>query len=143
MIGFYLIDSFLDCIGYDTEKKFRILENLSECYKTEFGYDEHNMKQLNKKYRDYRTIIGRIVSRTVNDDKLMELINMADCRNRKIQSLITAVKNVGFLNISSCMHMTMNRLFASQNRLHELVIYSFLARHYKSAIVIKNLKREK
>lgn len=30
--------------------------------------------------------------------------------------------------------MTMNRLFKSKNRLHELVIYNFLFRYYKAEI---------
>ena len=34
--------------------------------------------------------------------------------------------------VFSIQHMTMNRWFRSHNRLHELVIYDFLRKHYES-----------
>ena len=33
--------------------------------------------------------------------------------------------------LASYIHMMMNRLFKSKNRLHELVLYEFLYRYYK------------
>ena len=36
--------------------------------------------------------------------------------------------------LTSLIHMTMNRWFRTKNRLHEMVIYEFLARYYASEI---------
>lgn len=36
--------------------------------------------------------------------------------------------------IASYIHMSMNRLFASENRLYELIIYDFLRRYYMLSI---------
>ena len=43
-------------------------------------------------------------------------------------------------NVSSLMHMSMNRLFASGNRLNELMIYYSLDRFYQSELVRNNHK---
>ncbi|MFK7749084.1 MAG: lantibiotic dehydratase C-terminal domain-containing protein, partial [Kordia sp.] len=39
--------------------------------------------------------------------------------------------------MGSYMHMLMNRLFKSKNRIHEMVCYDFLYRYYKSMIARK------
>lgn len=36
--------------------------------------------------------------------------------------------------LSSHIHMTMNRIFCSKNREHEMICYDFLSRYYKSKI---------
>lgn len=36
--------------------------------------------------------------------------------------------------LSSYIHMMLNRLFRSKNRIHELVIYDFMYQYYKSEI---------
>ncbi|MCC8199436.1 MAG: hypothetical protein LIP06_12945 [Tannerellaceae bacterium] len=36
--------------------------------------------------------------------------------------------------ISSYIHMMMNRIFRSRNRVHELIIYDFMDRYYKSKV---------
>ena len=43
--------------------------------------------------------------------------------------------------ISSIIHMSMNRIFMSRQRMHEMVIYDFLFRHYKSAIARDRYKK--
>ena len=44
--------------------------------------------------------------------------------------------------VRSIIHMTMNRLFRSKNRLYEMVIYDFLFRYYQSALArIKYAKK--
>ncbi|WP_444332737.1 lantibiotic dehydratase C-terminal domain-containing protein [Parabacteroides johnsonii] len=37
-------------------------------------------------------------------------------------------------------HMTMNRLFRTENRLYELIIYDFMRRYYMSKCVLSNSK---
>jgi len=45
--------------------------------------------------------------------------------------------------MTSMIHMTMNRWFRSKNRLHELVIYEFLSRHYASELARRNNNTKK
>lgn len=63
------------------------------------------------------------------NDVVNELINSADKR---------------LLNdyLGSYAHMLMNRLFRSKNRVHEMVVYDLLYRHYKIAWGIRTFKNK-
>ena len=58
-----------------------------------------------------------------------------------LKGVIFCPTNGGVPQLTSMIHMTMNRWFRSKNRLHELVIYDFLSRYYISEIAKnKNIK---
>lgn len=42
--------------------------------------------------------------------------------------------------LKSYIHMMLNRLFCDKNRMHELVIYNFMNRYYKSLIAKRTYK---
>ena len=44
--------------------------------------------------------------------------------------------------VSSLLHMLMNRIFKSQNRLHEMVGYDFLYRYYMAQISRAKVKKK-
>ena len=43
-----------------------------------------------------------------------------------------------YSHVGSIIHMLNNRIFSTQNRLQELVIYDFLSRYYKSKLARDN-----
>lgn len=140
-VAIKMIDSFLDTFNYTIEKKYNLLFSLDESFKSEFGYNKYNSKQLNVLFRKYRDDIETILDPTKSPDILQIKVQEAiDSRNKRIKALW---EQSGFehINISSCIHMMMNRLFPAQNRTYELLIYNFLARHYKSCIA-RSIKKE-
>jgi hypothetical protein len=63
----------------------------------------------------------------------------------KIKDIFTCMSpilNSNNLNIDDYIgiyiHMTMNRLFRTENRLYELIIYDFMRRYYTSKYVLYN-----
>lgn len=131
MIAFKLIDTFLNDIGYGIEEKLLCLEKLNKAYKVEFGYTQYNTKQLNEMYRQRRPTIEFIMKKAHESPDIFYTLKFIEARSEQIQTLCTDhpfPKN----NCTSYIHMTLNRLFRSETRVHELLIYEFLYRYYKS-----------
>ena len=142
-IGLYLVDRYLNCFGYSDSKKLEIIGKMSESYHKEFGFNEHNMKPLNSMYRELRPIINNILSDKSEDTIWINIASMMQKCCKEIVKLDGYKELYIHLNISSLIHMTINRLFASKNRLYELIIYDFLTRYYKSKIAIAQINYEK
>lgn len=129
-ISFILIDSFLDVFRLSTTAKLELISKIDSSYMSEFGFDRHNMKQLNNRYRIMRHDIANAIEHEgIELDRIRLHI---DQRNRKLDNL--QLHEYENLSIPSFLHMMINRFFASNNRLNEMVIYNYLTRYYKSVI---------
>lgn len=134
------IDSFLDSFNFTIQEKLNLLNNLKTGYAHEFGMSRPLKKQLDEKYRANRSKIENFLSPDfINDPDFIELQKLIEEKKKNssetIQKIIiTAKKSKIEINnlLNSYIHMTMNRIFKSKGRLHELVIYDFLSRHYQS-----------
>ncbi|MFY7910161.1 MAG: lantibiotic dehydratase [Emticicia sp.] len=140
------IDRLLDSFGYEAEQKINLIAALKEGFATEFGMEQGLKSQLDKRYREYRQAIVSF------DNEYSELLNILEERKEKIAPI--AVNILGLkandtlqvdLNnlLSSYIHMTVNRLISSNQRLHELVIYDFLYRQYLSDLARKKSHAKK
>lgn len=135
-----LIDDTLSAFGYSTEEKKELLEAMSSDFKKEFGFIHSTFtKQLNDKYRMHRKNIdesfdlGKPFSISYSgllDTRRVEL----ECIAKKIEPALSESDISKEAYIRSVIHMTMNRLFRSKNRLYEMVIYDFLCRYYQSTL---------
>ncbi len=135
-----MIDSLLNDFEYGTVEKCNLLKRLNSSFKTEFGFNEFNSKQLNTIFRKKKYLIERLFDNS-NHTEFKSLISTLDSRSIEIEQVAKAIKakivdstkNIDDL-ISSYIHMMLNRHFRNKNRIYELVIYDFLRRYYESAI---------
>lgn len=135
-LSLLLIDDMLSAFGFDLQRKFNLLKEMSESFKKEFGFNvTSSAKQLNDKYRSKRQIIESTLGHTNNS---LEIYQPLLCkRKERIEFIAQTIKyDDNFINklLGSVNHMTANRLFRSKNRVHELVIYDFIKRYYESMI---------
>lgn len=144
LFGLRAVDSLLDDFGYDDYQKVHLLENLKEGFGREFGMNKMLKLQLDKKFRNERQNIVNILNRE-NDSKseMRPLLNLLHQKSENIEPISRNIfllkKNKKLVKplddlIGSYIHMLMNRLFKSKQRLHEMVIYDFLYKYYKSKI---------
>ena len=99
----------------------------------EFGYNKFNAKQLNKIYRKHQKTIWKILEGKDNANPLDELNSVFRQRYKVMKKYLHTVNEKGAkLNMPSLVHMSLNRLFMTDNRVNELLIYNFLYRYYKS-----------
>ncbi|MET3026632.1 thiopeptide-type bacteriocin biosynthesis protein [Flavobacterium sp. UW10123] len=136
------IDNLLNNFEYSLENKLILFEHLKTGFGHEFGINKELNKQIDLKYRKYRYKIEEFMAFEQNQDSEYHEISIAlEDFNNKIKSMSNAVldyNNYHLLQIDlnnlliSYVHMSMVRLFKSKNRMHEMMIYNFLYRYYKS-----------
>ncbi len=142
-------DAMLDDFMLTKEEKLLFTQGLRDLFGSEFNVDKEFQLQMDNKYREYRKKITLLLN---NDDSIIGSESMQIIKNRSnsIQPLIQSMlnnlsKNKFFVTtnsiLSSHIHMVLNRMFRSKQRMHELVIYDFLFRTYKSEIAkAKNIQ---
>jgi len=138
-IALLLLDDTLTAFNYDLNGKAHVLSRMSESFKQEFRFTSHAYtKQLNDKYRSESDSINQLFAQK-QDIYFAELLeNRKTQYGRVAQDIDPLIALNSTMKVSrddlvfSIQHMTMNRWFRSHNRLHELVIYDFLRKHYES-----------
>jgi thiopeptide-type bacteriocin biosynthesis protein len=148
MIALKLIDGLLSDFHLTLEEKQKLMGNFSQSYKTEFGFNEYNAKQFNTKFRENKSIVESILNDTFDESAFTSLSISIKKRTKTIAPVVEQIKmklkkdsNLNDL-IQSYIHMMLNRLFSSKNRLHELVLYDFMFRYYTSKVAqLKHSKK--
>lgn len=136
------IDQLLDDFGYSTDEKVLLTKWLADTFGEEFGKDQELRKQLAALFRKERITIGTILNRqSYEHSELQTLWGLLDHKSQASKSdcseLIDHI-NSGRAGLNrdqlmaSFLHMLVNRIFRSQQREHELVIYDLLWSHYRS-----------
>ena len=143
-IAVIMADQYMTLFNMDMQEKYVYTNTLSISFLKEFKIENNRAytKQFNDKYRvckdeicqilishrlsnaRYNNIIGNAVERL--KEKLSEIQNYFD---KKTNGIVES-RNL----LVSIMHMFFNRLFSSDNRINEFVIYYFLSKSYNSLI---------
>lgn len=135
-LSLLLLDDMMSVFGFDLKEKHLFFKQMSDSFKKEFGFVSSTFtKQLNDKYRTNRKAINDVMS--YQDNLLEKYDNILSSRKKEIADVATVINcDVDLKSglMKSLVHMTMNRVFRSKNRLCELVIYDFLSRYYESTI---------
>lgn len=141
------IDSLLDDFSYNELQKLKLLENLKDGFGKEFGMNKNLKIQLDKKFRNERQKIIDVMNK--DNDSESEMKPLFDLILKKSIKVKPLALNVLELNnkkklirplsdlMGSYIHMLMNRIFKSKQRMHEMVIYDLLFKYYKSEIAKK------
>ena len=131
--AFLIVDSLFTSLGLDIEEKKGFIERMNDSFLREFNFNIHNSKCLNDAYRITRKAVADLVGGIDNEDVDSLMRKHVNAYANEVAGIIGDVP-IDKLNLSSYLHMEMNRLFASNNRLNEMVVYNYLTRYYKSEI---------
>lgn len=129
MIAFRMAELMLTCFGLSLEEKHSLSKRMCKSMLKEFGYDEHNQKPLNERYRALRKDVANSVEGTFDTPVTTAIEKYAQAISNTLDSC--RYKDV---NITSHIHMMNNRLFAAQGRFHEMMLYFCLSRFYESRL---------
>ena len=143
-VAIMMIDSFLCAIAFSINQRKDLLNMIADNYRKDFGFINHpQKKQLDGKFRTFRKEIEEVMlwDKTLNvTNKTIEIVKSRQEAMIPIIKRLTKMDESGGLEVSmeslltSIIHMNMNRWFRAKNRLHELVIYDFMARHYTNSV---------
>jgi thiopeptide-type bacteriocin biosynthesis protein len=75
MIGLKLINELLSDFGLNIEEKQKLMEDAGKSYKTEFGFNEHNSKQFNTKFRENKKTVESVLSNEFNEKEFISLFS--------------------------------------------------------------------
>jgi thiopeptide-type bacteriocin biosynthesis protein len=138
------VDELLDAMGYSLGKKFELMQFFQTSFAAEFAADSAFFKQVNSLYNSNRKSIELFMEKPVTANNpvkpILDLYTTTNEELRKIVSSLAANAGSGEVMsdtdrwVGSYIHMNLNRLFLSEPRLHELVLYDFLCTWYRSAI---------
>jgi len=145
LLGLKMIDILLDDFDYSLQEKRDLLNTLQENYGKEFGINTDFRRQFGQKYRIEKIRIEKILAQnSERDDEYVDLFKPIFENSAASKSIIEEIKRrkqiskksdeTSFLqnNLSSYIHMMLNRLFRTQQRTHELILYDYLFRYYNS-----------
>lgn len=127
--SFPLVDSFMDAAGYNTTMKYELMEQICKGFMTEFGHSSDSEHSFSLAYRRQRKLVEEFISLAAISDRQIQ--KSFKKRGEIIGNLIKDPENY---NIRSIIHMSLNRLFTTDNRRAEYVTCDFLRRYYKSAL---------
>ena len=137
-------DMLLESFQYSNHNKQSLLNDLKTGFALEFGKTKFLGKQLNDKYREDRSKIANFIRFKENDIPEYEpIVSVLREKEHQISVIAARILKLNQENklelhindlMASYIHMLMNRIFKSKNRLNEMVCYDFLSRYYLSEI---------
>ncbi len=137
IISLFYIDTLLDKLNLSVYEKTEWLHSYNIAFKKEFNADKRLNSQLDKKYRAFKPqFIDFIKSEEFAEEREAVISNIDEMvlilqniiYHSKNQTLEVAVEAF----FKSFFHMNINRLFVSNQRIFEMIIYDYLYRYYKS-----------
>ena len=136
LYGIAAIDALLEAFEFSLEQKTKLLEEMKTNFGKEFGMNKHLRKQLNEKYAKFDTQIKQLFTST-DDENLAFLQNHAKHKGILFESIALNIKGLADENtmnnlLSSYIHMMLNRLFKSKQRMYEMVVYDFAFKNYQT-----------
>jgi len=126
--GLQAMDELLRAFGCAPAQQLALLRGLHQSFAREFGLDKALRLQLDGKYRRFRPAIERALAAAPAPPPALRALAAG------IRAGVAARPGAVSLEhlLGSYLHMLLNRLLPADARLHELVLYDFLARHYQS-----------
>ncbi|MET7253669.1 lantibiotic dehydratase [Dyadobacter fermentans] len=144
LTGLRGVDMLLNDLGFTLADKKMFTGQLRERFFHEFRGDTLLNIQLNNKYRQHTEEIRSFLdSEHDAENGIGDVIALLEKRSACIRASLAVILPGGEVSLgsfaSSLVHMFLNRLFVSQQREHELVVYHYLKKYYESKLA----RREK
>ncbi|AVF49564.1 MULTISPECIES: thiopeptide-type bacteriocin biosynthesis protein [Weeksellaceae] len=142
VILFY-IDQLLSQIGLSINQKLQWIKDYDASFKEEFNADKNLNRQLDKKYRTFYPKFLEFTQSLESKefrDLVMENLTFSKTTLQNILNVYNqnSVSTSLQYFIQCIFHMSINRLFTSQQRLFEMVIYDYLYRYYKTKFYLNS-----
>ena len=142
------IDELLTIFNYSIEKKLELLISLKDNFDKEFQIEVNLKKQFSLGFRENRREIEKILKVNKEEQPLLLPIFQKSEKIKRIADQIleyerdkTSQVPINEL-LCSHIHMMINRLFRTQQRKHELILYDFMFRYYDSEIAKEKFSKK-
>jgi len=146
VFGIFAIDELLTEFQLTLPQKMKLLEQMKTNFAKEFNAESGAAaKAISQKYRQYRAeietvIAGEKIDEDVFPSKFFDLLKQRKEAQKEMVATILHLQKTGKLTVGlldllgSYLHMHLNRLLPARQRSHEVVLYDFLYRAYRSIL---------
>jgi len=127
-LSIYLIEKVWETIGFSLQECLSSAEKVAESFAQEMNIQPEGFKMINQRFKDFTNRDATAFLKTQQKEKL------DNSATAFIKVLNTCNLSVKPRLLTDLFHMHVNRLFRTDQRMHELVIYHFLTRMIKIKI---------
>jgi lantibiotic biosynthesis protein len=137
------VDMLLQDFDYTLSQRSAYLKRLQQHFFREFGGSQTLQTQLNASYRKHMRQISSFLDQQQDvANEIEEAVSLFEKRSSHIQQVIRDVTIDTWDDLlSSYIHMFLNRMFSSNQRKHELVVYHFLSKYYESRMAMQKQRQ--
>ncbi|WP_313092831.1 lantibiotic dehydratase [Chryseobacterium flavum] len=136
------VDRLLNDFQYSVKDKMRVITALCENFTNEFSFNiPENYVTISRTLSSKHRNLKKEISDIILQNETNQYAKAYECFNKRSESISAELSAYQDLSremkdhlLMSYIHMTLNRLFAVNQRRHELVIYYFLKKFYESEI---------
>lgn len=134
------IVKLLDDFELNLNERLEFMSDLANAFRNEFEVNKYTNKQLDKKFRQSETIISSLIN-TNQNETMGQIVNQRSKNTQEVLLTIRQSMQTNNLNelLGSMVHMLLNRLFITNQRQYETIIYDFLHRYYKKQVHSHNV----
>ncbi len=126
-----IVNKWLTVFGFTDEKKLQFIEQMKTSYGNEFNANKITTKQLNRIYNDtFREFATKVFfeNQLSHHIKSVEIIVQNILKNQENKIEHISVNDI----LASIIHMSINRIFNSKQRLYEFITYYFLSKFLRT-----------
>ncbi|WP_228408113.1 thiopeptide-type bacteriocin biosynthesis protein [Chryseobacterium sp. HMWF035] len=141
IVSLFYTDEALTQLNLSIQEKLDWVKDFNIAFKHEFNADKKLNSQLDKKYREFKPKYVDFIRSEEFSEERNTIISNVKKSNNILQNIFRQHENKSLeLPLQdfcqSIFHMNINRLFVSNQRLFEMVIYDYLNRYYKSVLFL-------
>lgn len=131
-----ICDQYMERLNCDLKMKQEICSALSQSFVEEHAFNKHQRKLLDKKYRKLEPELYLLLTEnSIEQNFVAQKLNQTNLFHEINHVFQTKTPSISKSElIFSLLHMELNRLFRSNQRKNELVIYYCLDKMYRSII---------
>lgn len=137
MVTLFYIDKILEYLDVSLQERADWIQHRNNAFKQEFNADKKLNNQLDKKYRLFITQYLEFIESEEYISFRTDILNSI----HESKETLKHIKDDSYSLqdfFSSIFHMHINRMFISDQRLFEMIIYDYLFRYYKMLMFKKN-----
>jgi len=128
--GLRAADELLRAFAYALPQRLALLRGLQRTFAQEFSLDKPLKRQLDHKYRLFRPRLAQALAAAPPPPPALRALAAAISQSLAAHPAEVTPEAL----LAAALHMLLNRVLPADARLHELVLYDFLARYYESAL---------
>jgi len=142
LFGLKSLDNLLNMIfENDLAQKLSFIKNLADAFASEFNMNKYLRKQVNDKFKLHQEKIEKFIKHPEKLPDYQPVFSLLQQRDQEMQPFIQNT-TISTRVRGSITHMMINRLFRSQNRLFEMLLYQFLFLFYRKELALKQNYRK-